>query len=325
MLKEVMNIGATDKAFTQNWLQSLTLAVQEPLARRIKPLLENVNALTRMNADGDRTEAAKSLWDFATANDLLSLLEITPHQQPEWKFADDDAFVYHRQGTRTLQDFPNFLSILGIQPHVEALTADVANSDWLGLVRKEAVRLQRTMNTAGMPQGLNLSLACQATWDTQRWSVSFDAADWVVVRYEEPFTAIRPSMLDLDERLSWIVAAAHDKLLPKKLAECAFEPAEMPWMSCVPRMLAFHKRILVADSRHHHPWFRRSWSCVWTAIYREQNVLRGLAEIDVVRKEMAACMSHVPQLTTWMFVFAKLLCECQLGRGLGLSGDYVDG
>ena len=90
------------------------------------------------------------------------------------------------------------------------------------------------------------------------------------------------------------------------------------------RLEHLHKQILTTQANDFAPWFRRTWACVWTVVYREQNVLRGQANVDVVRAELAACVSTVPRLTTWMFVFAKLICENQLGRGLGICGDYTN-
>ena len=96
------------------------------------------------------------------------------------------------------------------------------------------------------------------------------------------------------------------------------------WIGCVKRLEALHKQILATEAKDYSPWFRRTWACVWTVIYREQNVLRGQANVDVVRSELTACVGTVPRLTTWMFAFAKLVCENQLGRGLGICGDYTN-
>jgi hypothetical protein len=318
-----MNIGATDKAFTQNWLQSLTMVANDPVAKRIKPLVDTVNGLTRMNSESDRLTAAQQLWEFASKNDLQNLLDVMPIQQPIWLFDRDDVFTYQRTAADALQNFEQWCSWLGITECSVPLTTEVSNSDWLSLVRKEAVRLQRAMNTAAMPQGMNLKLPCTAKWDASRWSVQFDQVDWVIIHYEDPFTTDRPCLDDLDEKLGWITATANDKLVPKKAPPCEFLPTSQPWMSCVERLQPLHHRVLIQDAKHTSNWFRRTWGCVWTVVYREQNALRGQADLDATRKEIAACITNVPDLTTWMFLFAKLLCECQMGRGLGVSGDFV--
>jgi hypothetical protein len=179
------------------------------------------------------------------------------------------------------------------------------------------------MSVAAVPAGMNLRLPCTAAWDLKGWSIRFDQADWVVIRYDEPCTVERPTMEELDEPLMWAVAAGHDALVPKSLPVIKLEAKPPAWMNCVKRLEAFHQRVLVKEAADYAPWFRRAWACVWTVVYREQNVLRGQADVDVVRQELAECIAHVPRLTIWMFALAKLVCECQLGRGLGISGDYA--
>ncbi len=75
----------------------------------------------------------------------------------------------------------------GIVSCETTIVAHVTNADWLSLVRQEAVRLQRTLSTSGMPSGMNLELPCTASWDLNSWSIRFDQADWVVRRYEDRF------------------------------------------------------------------------------------------------------------------------------------------
>ena len=318
-----MNSAAGQKAFTQTWLQSLTLVARNPIAQGIKPLLDTINDLCQGQADSDRMASAQRLWDFGAAEGLQGVLTIMPVQQPDWLFDRDSSFVFQRTGRDEITDFESWTKCLGLQPNEVSLTAEVTSRDWLSLVRQESVRLQRAMNVAAVPAGKNLRLPCTAAWDLKGWSIRFDQADWVVIRYDEPFTVERPGMEELEETLMWAVAAAHEALIPKSVPPIEVEPSAQPWMSCVKRLEQFHSRVLVQEAAQYAPWFRRVWACVWTVIYREQNVLRGQADIDVVRQELAECVTHAPRLTIWMFAFAKLVCECQLGRGLGISGDYA--
>ncbi|MGN6547852.1 MAG: hypothetical protein ACTHK7_22645 [Aureliella sp.] len=318
-----MNSAAGPKAFTQTWLQSLTLVARNPVAQGIKPLLDTINDLCQPSAQADRPAAARRLWDFGAAEGLQNVLTILPVQQPNWLFDRDSSFTFKRTGRDEIADFETWSKCLGIEPNEVPLVAEVTSRDWLNLVRQEAVRLQKAMSAAAISPGLNLSLPCTAAWDLKGWSIRFDQADWVVIRYDEPFTVERPSMEELDEPLMWAVATAHDALVPKTLPKLELEAKEQPWMSCVKRLEPLHTRVLVKEARQYSPWFRRVWACVWTVIYREQNVLGGRADIDVVRQELAECVGLAPRLTIWMFAFAKLVCECQLGRGLGISGDYA--
>ena len=324
-----MSSGITDKSFTQQWLQSLTLAAKEPVAQQIKPLLETINELTRQHGEGSRLELAKRLWEFCGSEGLLGMLELMPLVETNWVFDRDDNFAYTRRlgdqtggiAAKPALDFDTWTSWLGLRPCQIPLQAEVNSRDWQSLLRQEAVRLQQTLNTAAMPSGLTLRLNCRAEWDLAKWLIRFDDAQWMVINYEDPFAVDRPELAAIDEIVMWAVAGANDALQPK--AKSSTEVGAGPWMNCVPRLQPLHERIMVKDAKQYSAWFRRVWACVWTIIYREQNVLRGQANIDEVRQQIATAIKEAPRLTLWMFVFAKLLCECQLGRGLGVSADYL--
>ncbi len=314
---------SADKSFTQNWLQSLTLVAQNPVARQIKPMLDSVNDLTRFNSEANRLESARKLWDFASAEKLGGLLEILPTQQGVWKFGDDETFVFHHGRIEPIADFDSWTKYIGLVPGDFALVADVTSSDWTTLLRQEAVRQRRSTSVAAMPQGMNLQLPCTAHWDLKNWSIRFDQADWVEVRYDDPFTVNRPAFTDLYEKMMWMVAEAQERLIPKSVSKCTFDATSPAWVTCEDCFTDLHDRVLSRETTYCSPWLRRTWACVWPVIYREQNVLRGHAQIDPIRQEIAACMGAVPQLTMWMFVMAKLVCESQFGRGLGISGHYA--
>ena len=191
------------------------------------------------------------------------------------------------------------------------------------MVRREAVRLQRPMSSGAMPQGNNLRLPCTAYWDTQTWVVRFDQADWIELQFEGTVSVPRPKFSELEEQLNWAIATANDALVPKKIAACSVVRGQPIWVDCVERLRPLHHTVL-RSGKDFGPWFQRVWGCVWPTIYREQNVLGGRAELDPIRKEMAACLASVPRLTMWMFVFAKLVCLAQIGRGLGTCSDFRD-
>jgi hypothetical protein len=326
-----MNPVHTNNSFTVNWLQSLTLVATEPVARGIKPLLDSVNDLSRAHADSDRMVAARKLWDYAESEDLKNLLTILPVHQPDWLFDADDAFVYrHAADPATAStDFAAALSFetwtqwLGLAPWEASLAADVTSNDWLSLVRQEAVRQQRAMNAAAVPTGKNLTLPATASWDGNAWSIRFEAADWLVRRYEEAFTVQRPEMTDIAERIDWTILSAHDRLVPPHPPKISDQFQPPAWLNCVPDLKPLHERILLAETKPFATWFRRVWHAVWPVIYREQNVLGGKADLDFLRRELAECVKHAPRLTVWTFVSAKLICNTLLGSGLGIAGDYA--
>ncbi len=93
-------------------------------------------------------------------------------------------------------------------------------------------------------------------------------------------------------------------------------------MQSIEKLKAFHQRVLTQDEFKTHSWFRRAWAAVWPVIYRERNRLKGACDIGLLRVELEACIRNVPELTIWMFTFARLVCQQQVSSGLGISGDY---
>ncbi len=320
-----MATGFGDKAFTMNWLQALTLAAREPIAREIKPLLDTVADISRTTTEADRIASAKKLWDYAESVDCTSLLHLIPIQQPDWSFESEDIFIYRRSRPDEFQklNFESWTSALGLTPCTVSLEASATTKEWTSLVRQEAVRLQKSINAGAVPAGLNQQLPCHATWDLQAWTVRFTEPDWVTVRYETPFSVQRPQWEQIEESLTWMIAQAQDSLIPKALPKFATDNTTTLWLGNATSLEPLHRRILTSDAKHYQPWFRRAWAAVWPVVYREQNILRGQANIETIRQELAECIKHVPKLTIWLFFFGKLLCENQLGRGLGTCGDYV--
>lgn len=315
------------KPFTQSWIQALTLAADNPLARTIKPKLEWIDRLSMNRADPERSTAAKELWDFAESEGLRDLLWLLPCNAATWTFDRDDIFQY----TRTNIDVPDsqqanferWLQSLGLTQGEFSMDAEVAGSDWSGLVRKEAVRLQHSLDTTAVQQSSNLTLPCKAKWNTTAWIVQFDQVDWIAVPYEDSPVVPRPAFAEIEERLFWLVTSANDALVSKRSTPCSISNAAQPWVKCSAPLVPLHSAFL-KQTKDFSPWMARTWNCVWPIVYREQNLLKGLADIDQVRAEMKACLSAQPRLTMWMFVFAKLVCQLRTGRGLGIIADFHD-
>lgn len=326
--------------FTQAWIQALTLAADNPLARTIKPQLELINTLSRTRAEADRAQAAKELWQVAQREGLCDLLDILPIYRAQWVFQADDNFLYQRRDAvdqplaadataaveprATSGSFEAWRKAIGLEPLEVSLTAEVFSGDWASLVRSEAVRLQKALNTSAVAQATNLQLPCTARWDTKGWSISFDQVDWVVIRYEEDLPVmVRPSYAEIEGRVTKLLSQANETLVAKLATSCNFTPVPAAWEECVASLAPLHVSVR-KNARLYSPWLLRTWQCVWPVVYREQHVLRERADIDVLRRELKACLDAQPRLCIWMFLFAKLICQSQLSTGLGFCADFGD-
>lgn len=312
--------------FTVSWIQALAAAATNPVARTIKPKIDLVNALSRSQLDADRPAAAQQLWEYADSEGLKDLLCFLPVFETKWVFDTDDVFLYERRDAEQTtaesgMSFERWQQTLGLTPMEVGLHAEVFSGDWASLVRSEAVRLQKSFSMSAIAQATTLKLPCTARWNKTAWSVQFDQVDWVVVDYSDLPHVPRPNYQQMEERLTWMLANASDVLVAKKATRYEFRPVRAPWFDCVESLKPLHE-MLCQNSNNFSPWLTRTWSCVWPVIYREQNVLRGRADIDRVRSELKACLDAQPRLCVWMFMFAKLVCQTQISTGLGFCADY---
>ncbi len=301
-----------------------------PHARTIKPKLELVNALVLSRDEVDRVDTAKQLWDLANNEGLTELLGVLPLSRSTWVFDSEDVFLYQRatepksvslaQGT-SAWSCEAWQQAMGLVPTQVPLTAEIYAGDWASLVRKEAVRLQKSFNMSAVEQANTLSLPCTAQWDTKHWKVKFDQVEWVVVAYDDTPGMSRPNYAELEEFLTWLIASAGEAQVNKKSAKCDYQPQVQAWADCVEGLRGLHQ-MLGQPGKDFSPWLVRVWHCVWPIVYREQHVLRERADLDQVRRELKACMEAQPRLCLWMFVFAKLVCQSQVGTGLGFCADY---
>lgn len=315
--------------FTQSWIQSLTLAASNPVARTINPQLQLLDKLYRSGAEQERIEAARKLWEVAVEMGLDELLSIVPSNQSEWLFQEDDIFVYHRRESAAVpaakesevKNYETWAQAIGISPLSVQLTADVFSGDWASLVRSEAMRLSKSLNTNAVAKSSTINLPCVATWENEAWKVQFEQVDWIVVNYEDQAFVDRPQLSDIEEKLLFAASFAEEKLTANKRVDFALDKRQLPWHMSVDRLQPLHER-LRSDASSYSPWFFKVWSTVWPIVYREQNVLSGKADINFLRNEIKNCLQSQPKLTVWMFLFAKIVCLTQTGSGLGLCADF---
>ncbi len=312
---------ATKTAFTENWLQALTQSVSIPDARLVKPMMTDIDTVCQLREQADQEAAALRVWEYATANGLQPILEILPTQQTEWRFHDDEIFVYRLAKPASCQSISEWSNLLGILPAEFPLIATVTEADWADLLRKEAVRQRKSINVTAMSESGTQEQPCVAKWDRKQWSITFDKAEWVTISHEDPFVTDRFSLDEVQDRIMTAAIDAETRLIPKTVpgVNYGFETA---WMNSVSSLLPLHQAVLQGQSKNSNAWFRKTWAAVWPVIYREQNRLSQPCELHHIRSQLAECFATVPRLTVWMFVMAKLVCVAQLNRGLGVGGDF---
>ena len=324
--------AAAGGPFTHSWIQALTAVAEHPLARSIKPTLELVNSLALARGVADQTAAASQLWQLAQEHGLSELLGVVPQAQATWVFDSSDIFAYQRPATDVFLslaqaggpwNFEAWQQALGLAPTHVALTAEVFAGDWTSLVRQEAVRLQQSFKMSAVEQATTVRLACTARWDQKRWSVQFDQVPWVVVTYDDLPHMPRPASGPLCDWLLGLVGTAGQAQVTAHSGGCEFQLEKPAWYQCVEPLSELHQCLGEAQGGF-SPWLVRAWHCIWPVVYREQQVLHERADIGHIRSELAACVQAQPRLCLWMFLFAKLVCQTQLGSGLGCCADYRD-
>ncbi len=314
------------KEFTEKWLQALSLSAALPAAQRIKPLMNDIDSICMQRSEKEQLDAANRLWDFAGNVRLRPLLTATPYQFGEWRFEDDEeeAFVFERPESDRTDSLDEWIQSLGLRQHQVPMVAIVNQEDWSQILRDEAIRLGRPLKVIGAPPSKEslLWLSCVAEWDRTDWTIRFEDPSWIAKKFEGGFVVTRPLWNTIEDQISEAVAFAI-KDLAKGTTNIPNVKLDVPsWAASIPSLAPLHHKIFGNQATTPSPWFYRAWSCVWPVVYREQNRLRGPCDIECVRRELELCFRNVPQLTIWTFAIGKLICQHQLGRGLGLSGEF---
>lgn len=308
-----------EKQFTQSWIQALMPSADLAATRTIKPKLELIDRISLNRETSGREEAAQELWDFGQENALEHVLSILPVQSEQWEFPDEERFIFRRNASEAISGFDAWLQHLGLSPGVFSLESEVTNSDWSTLVREQAVKLQKPFDSSAFGHANTLHPKCTGAWDGKLWTIQFEDVPWLKLTYDELPSVPRPDFAKIEDTITFAMGEA-DRLHSNK-QNIVLNSQSVSWQDCIPSLSGLHNEMLRSDG--FSPWFRRVWQCVWPVVYREQNVLRGKADLSIIRPELKACLESTPKLSVWMFVFAKLVCMTQTGMGLGINADYA--
>jgi hypothetical protein len=309
------------KQFSENWLQALTLSISSPSARLVKPLMSDIDQISQSRDVQEQLAAADRVWSFSQENKIAPLLVLIPSQQTDWTFSDEEVFTYQNESKANLESKEAWIQSLGLAPGEFVLKTTATSGDWAELLRKEAVRQRRPMSAQSMQTSSLLEQNARASWQDNQWKVRFELADWISITYDEAFETSRPNATEAEEAILTALMQAEPMLLPKSLPVANLADTGT-WSESIEALKPLHKGFLSASKSNSNAWLRKVWSAVWPVIYREQNQLHHPCDLQLIRQELADCFQHVPKATLWMFVAAKLVCSSQLGRGLGICGNF---
>jgi hypothetical protein len=301
-----------DMAFTENWIQSLTLAAKVPAA------------LGANNPQSDRVASAGRLWDFAKQERLLSLLDVIPSQNRTWVFEDDEAFIFESEPRLNVADKDDWMRAIGVVAGEFPLVATISREDWYTMIRRQMVGHGRSFSASALPEGTTLKLKCIGHWDTARWSMKFESPAWMSVEYESPFHTQRPDWSQIEDKVTMSIIETIDALKLKSTVSNTQYVDDTSWIQSIESLRSFHESILIKNNLGASPLFRRVWAAVWQVIYRQENKLKGDSDLGRLRKELEFAFQNGPRMTLWLFVLAKLTCKMQRGGGLGACGEFRD-
>lgn len=312
------------KEFTESWIQALTLSVESQAARRIRPWMTDIDAISAVKLNEGHLDAAKRVWDFCQLNGLAPLLQFIPANRTGWKFDEDECFVFEPIYTEDAKTLETWSARLGLVAGDTKLSGRVTYEDWTNLIRKEAVRKGKPLNISAIPDGGMYTAASTGHWDLTDWTTNFETPNWLSIKQTGPFTTKRPEMSEIEEALMVAIDHANTKMQPANGAKISITPSKIAWIYNIERLQELHEHIVGDNKYDVSAWFKRVWCAVWPVVYRERNRLRGASDLQWIRTELADCFKTVPEMTEWMFVFARLTCQMQVGNGLGIAGDFVD-
>ncbi|MFO0014485.1 MAG: hypothetical protein ACK553_17260 [Planctomycetota bacterium] len=310
--------------FTANWLQALMLAADNAAARRIRPWMTDMDAVSAASHSAGQTEAARRLWEYANQHGLGPLLAQLPLRQPGFRFEDDECFRFQRSvPASSIASADEFIGDLGLIPSEWSWRGLVTQADWTNLLRREAVRRSKGLNVQAIPASSMVNIACTARWDTEKWMIQFEQPNWLILEMGDIVHAERPSCDAVEAVLLDVLADAQSRL-PVASKPPSAQAQDAPWMRSVTALYPWHRSILLTNEVGLNAWMRRVWAAVWPVIYRERNRLRGECDLSALRQEVAECFREAPLMTEWMFLFARLVCAVRFERGLGIAADFVD-
>jgi hypothetical protein len=322
------------------WLQAL-MGANDPIIQQARlnlkkhlDWIDSICSLTTIREKADTLESSiTSLWDFGTANDLRWLLTMIPSTQPNWILDSTDLFTLEQSTPPTIDNAADWANAMGIHDWATQVTMKILSGDFVSWQRKVARQganapVGFTMESSGKSM---LELKATASWKANqwvdgKWTFSIDGQSTMVEVVEEPITVERPDSKAIEENALMTLHAADERFARgrKKATGSAIPQGDWAsWCDSVPELGSLHLAILDGTGVASTSTFRGIWATVWPIVYcRRKRLKRGTCGLVDLRKKLDCCFQSDPLLVTWLMVFGDLLCQTQVGDGLGIAAKF---
>ena len=327
------------------WLQAM-MGVSDPLIQQSRlqtkkhlDWIDCITSLTTIREKADMLDTAlESLWQYGVANELKWLLTSIPSAQPDWVLDCTDEFTIEQTASPAIDDSTVWASAMGIRDWSTQVTMKILSGDfvsWQRSVARQGANAPTgfTMESSGKSM---LELKTTASWKANNWvdgtwTFAIDGQATMIKVVEEPISVLRPIAKSIQENILLTIQSADDRFekLRKKTSGNNITQGGSnqgrwsDWCESVPAFDDLHLAVLCGEGLKCTPTFQGIWATVWPIIYcRRKKLKRGTCGLTDLRQRLDQCFQADPQLVTWLLVFGELLCNVQIGEGLGVAAKF---
>ena len=329
------------------WLQAL-MGVSDPLIQQsrlnAKKHLDWIDCITSLTTIREKAVmldlALEGLWDFGVSNDMKWLLTSIPSAQPSWVLDCTDEFSIEQSEPPKIDDATVWANAMGIRDWSTQVTMKILSGDfvsWQRSVARQGANAPTgfTMESSGKS---TLELKTTASWKANNWvdgtwTFAIDGQATMIKVIEEPISVCRPAWQATEENVLLTIQAADErfgkqrkKISGNNITQGGSNQGKWSdWCESVPALSDLHLAVLCGEGLQCSPTFQGVWATVWPIIYcRRKKLKRGTCGLTDLRQRLDQCFQADPQLVTWLLVFGELLCNMQIGDGLGISAKFKD-
>ena len=324
------------------WLQAL-MGVNDPIIQQSRlnskkhlDWIDAICSLTTIREKADTLESSiDSLWKFGIGNDLKWLLSMIPSMQLHWILDSTDVFTIEQTIPPAIEDSQSWADAMGIHDWSTNVTMKILSGDFVSWQRRVARQganapVGFTMESSGKAM---LELKTKASWKANNWAdgvwtFSIDGQSTMIETVEEPIYVARPEWKSTEENALLTLQSADERFAKqrKKASGSAIPQGDWSsWCESVPALEPLHLAVLDGQGLTCSSVFQGIWTTVWPIIYcRRKRLKRGTCGLVDLRRKLDCCFQSDPQLVTWLLVFGELLCQAQVGEGLGIAAKFKD-
>ena len=322
------------------WLQAL-MGMNDPVIQQARlstkkhlDWIDSLCSLTTIREKADSLESSmESLWKYGCENDLKWLLTLIPATQLHWLLDSTDEFTIEQTVSPDVSDAKAWACAMGIHDWSTQVTMRILSGDFVSWQRRVA------RQGANAPVGFTMESSAKAMmelkttacwkanqWVDGVWTFSIDGQSTMVHSVEEPIQVARPDWKVTEENAILSIQAADERFqkLRKQSTGSAIPQGDWAgWCESIPSLEPLHQEVLGGRDMNLTSPFRGIWATVWPIIYcRRKRLKRGTCGLVDVRQKLDCCFQADPKLVTWLLVFGDLLCQAQVGDGLGIAAKF---